>query len=247
MPRAAREKSSSGIYHVMLRGINKQTIFEDDEDNERFLQTIANTKKISMYELYAYCLMGNHVHFLLKTVNEDLSQIFRRIGASYVYWYNQKHNRTGHLFQDRYKSEIVDNDRYFITVFRYIHNNPVKAGLCKSHEEYKWSSYGEYITKSQIVDCDFPVSIIGAGNLEKLMYEESDEKCLEIAEESKRLKDEELATEIEQRFGVKSLMIQSEPKAKRNQIPRDALTIEGVSTRQLSRVTSVSSSVIWNL
>ena len=89
MPRTRRLKSETGIYHVILRGINKQTIFEDDEDSEMFLKTLKQYKSQSQYKLLAYCLMGNHVHLLLKTEKEELGQIFRRIGASYVYWYNQ--------------------------------------------------------------------------------------------------------------------------------------------------------------
>jgi len=90
MPRTRRLKSETGIYHVILRGINKQIIFEDDEDHEMFLKTLRQYKTQSQYKLLAYCLMGNHVHLLLKTEKEELGQIFRRIGASYVYWYNHK-------------------------------------------------------------------------------------------------------------------------------------------------------------
>ena len=141
MPRTARKKSNTGIYHVMLSGINQQRIFEDDEDNEKFLLTLSDCKKAGGFELYGYCLMGNHVHLLIKVAKEELEQIFRRIEARYVYWYNWKYKRSGHLFQDRYKSEPVEDDRYFVSVLRYIHQNPVKAKLCKKPEEYKWSSY----------------------------------------------------------------------------------------------------------
>ena len=85
MPRMRRVKSETGIYHVVLRGINKQTIFEDEEDNEKFLVTVKRYKEQSGYQLLAYCLMGNHIHLLIKTGVEELGQIFRRIGASYVY------------------------------------------------------------------------------------------------------------------------------------------------------------------
>ena len=96
MPRISREKSRSGIYHIMLRGINRQTIFEDAKDNGRFLDTLKEYRDVSGYKLYAYCLMGNHAHLLLKEEQEDLSTIMRRIGASYVYWYNMKYERCGH-------------------------------------------------------------------------------------------------------------------------------------------------------
>ena len=98
MPRRARKKSSSGIYHVVLRGINKQRIFEDDQDNQKYLETIKAYKETCEYEVYAYCLMSNHIHLLMKEGKEDLGIAFRRIGASYVYWYNWKYSRRGHLF-----------------------------------------------------------------------------------------------------------------------------------------------------
>ena len=102
MPRKARIESKSGIYHIMLRGINRQQIFEDDEDFEKFLWVLKDVKQLSRFKLYGYCLMGNHIHLLLKPENEPLELIFRRIGSKYVYWYNLKYQRTGHLFQDRF-------------------------------------------------------------------------------------------------------------------------------------------------
>lgn len=109
MPRQARKKSASGIYNIMLRGINQQVIFEDEEDNNKFIETIKTYKAISGYKIYAYCLMSNHVHLLLKVEKEDLDLIIKRIAGSYVYWYNWKYHRRGHLFQDRFKSEPVED------------------------------------------------------------------------------------------------------------------------------------------
>ena len=99
MPRKAREKSSTGIYHVVLRGIKRQIIFEDDEDDQKLGATLQECREKSGYEIYAYCLMSNHIHLLLKEGHESLGAVFRRLGASYVYWYNRKYNRRGHLFQ----------------------------------------------------------------------------------------------------------------------------------------------------
>ena len=102
--------SDSCIYHVMLRGINRQDIFEDEEDFLRFLAVLKECKEISGYELYAYCLMANHIHLLIRTGKEPLDLIFKRLGSRFVYWYNLKYRRTGHLFQDRYRSEPVEDD-----------------------------------------------------------------------------------------------------------------------------------------
>ena len=159
MPRTARKKSETGIYHIMLRGINKQVLFEDEEDCEKFLQVLKECRWISGYKLMAYCLMGNHLHLLMKEEKEELEQIFKRIGVRYVYWYNFKYKRSGHLFQDRFKSEPINSDGYFLAVLRYIHQNPVKAGLCNDVSEYKWSSYCDYMNDSGITDIEFGLSL----------------------------------------------------------------------------------------
>ena len=129
MSRRARQRSGTDIYHVILRGINRQQIFYDEEDYDYFIRLLNRFQKVSQYEVYAYCLMGNHIHLLIKVHQESLGTIFQRIGASFVYWYNLKYQRVGHLFQDRFKSEPVENERYFLTVMRYIFRNPVKAGI----------------------------------------------------------------------------------------------------------------------
>ncbi len=103
--------------------------------------------------------MGNHLHLLIKEGKEILSNTMKRIGASYVYWYNWQYNRKGHLFQDRFKSEAVEDDAYFLTVLRYIHQNPQKAGLTDDIASYKWSSYKEYTSKKTIVNIDFVLSL----------------------------------------------------------------------------------------
>lgn len=145
MPRVARERSESGIYHVMVRGINKQDIFLDDEDNLRYLQTIARVKERIRFSVYGYCLMRNHVHLLLREENEiSISQVMQRIGVSYVQWYNTKYERVGHLFQDRFLSVPIETDNQFLAVLRYIHRNPVEAGISRTCADYPWSSYAAY-------------------------------------------------------------------------------------------------------
>ncbi len=169
---------------MILRGINKQRIFEEDQDYQKYLKTLKVYKEISGYEVYAYCLMSNHVHLLMKEGKEDLGIAFRRIGASYVFWYNWKYSRIGHLFQDRYKSETVEADSYFLAVMRYIHQNPVKAGIVKEIQAYPWSSYGEYTNKGRICDTRFVLSLFSADSTdalflwEKFHQENNDDNCL---------------------------------------------------------------------
>ena len=144
MPRQSRQKSPTGLYHITMRGVNKNDIFLDDEDYSSFLGYLQSMKIASGLQIYAYCLMKNHIHLLLKEEKEDLAISFRRLGAGFVGWYNRKYKRVGHLFQSRYSSEIIDKDAYFLAVLRYIHQNPVKAGIVEEVTDYRWSSIHEY-------------------------------------------------------------------------------------------------------
>jgi len=193
MPRNTRVKSESGIYHIMLRGINQQLIFEDEEDDRKFLEVLKDCKAVSGYKLFAYCLMGNHIHLLIKVEKEDLEQIFKRIGGRYVYWYNGKYSRAGHLFQDRYKSEPVETDEYFLTVLRYIHQNPVNANISKKVDGYLWSGYNDYINPKdgQLTDTDFVLEMIGKVEFVRYNNQVNNDKCLELEDKKFRLTDEQ--------------------------------------------------------
>ena len=137
----------------MLRGINGQQIFADNEDYEKLLEILKYCKAISEFEIFAYCLMSNHIHLLLQENKEPIELVMKRIATRFVYWYNIKYQRLGHLFQDRFKSEPVENDEYFLTVVRYIHQNPVKAGICKKPQDYNYSSYNEFFRKETLYKC----------------------------------------------------------------------------------------------
>ncbi|MCQ2551062.1 MAG: transposase [Clostridia bacterium] len=143
MSRGNRQISDTNYYHIMLRGINKQNIFEDDEDRKKFIDIAFHFAKETETKICAWCLMSNHVHLLI--YSEKIPEVFiKRVGCTYVPYFNKKYERVGHLFQDRYKSEAVNNDRYLIGVVRYIHKNPQKAGICNM-ESYEWSSYRDYL------------------------------------------------------------------------------------------------------
>ena len=139
MPRSARKHSESGYYHVILRGVNRLEIFHDDEDRTRFLDTLLRFAREDSIGIVSYCLMDNHVHLLLNA-GDNLSVFIKQIAASYVYYFNRKYDRVGHLFQERYRSEAVDTDEYLLTAARYILQNPQKAGICNARD-YLWSSW----------------------------------------------------------------------------------------------------------
>ncbi len=245
MPRQARKKSESGIYHVMLRGINQQQIFEDEEDNEKFLQVLRDCKAVSEFKLFAYCLMGNHIHLLLKEEKEPIEQVFKRICGRYVYWYNVKYQRVGHLFQDRYKSEPVEDNGYFLTVIRYIHQNPVKAGICKEIGDYKYSSYRDYRAELGLVDTDFVFEMISKKEFERYNHEVNSDKCLEnVAIPKVRVTDERAKKFIEDISRCKTI---SEFQCLDSKSRDSFIAIfkqKGLSIRQISRLTGISYSVI---
>ena len=246
MPRQARRKSESGIYHIMLRGINQQQIFEDEEDGFRFLETLSKYKEQCGYEIYAYCLMSNHVHILLKEGKENLTLVLKRIAGSYVYWYNWKYRRCGHLFQDRFKSEPVEDDAYFLTVIRYIHQNPIKAGICKNIDGYKFSSYNEYINKPNLVNVDFCLGIIDKEQFIEFNNEFNDDICLDIRDNDFRLTDDEALKIIWKICKCKSVSdFQKLDKIKRNYYI-EKLYKHGLSIRQISRLTGLSRKIVEN-
>lgn len=158
MPRHSRTLSKSSTYHIMIRGNERKALFIDDEDRIFLLDTFINKKEGNSFALYAYCLMDNHVHMVIKEGKDSISRIMKRINTSYAYYFNNKYKRVGHVFQDRYKSETVDSDEYLLAAVRYVHNNPVKAGIVKSGGQFKWSSFNTYTGKDmspkEIVDKD---------------------------------------------------------------------------------------------
>lgn len=249
MPRGPRKKSMNGIYHVIQRGINKQMIFEDDDDRIKLLETIKKYKVVCNYQIYAYCLMDNHIHLLIKENGESISEAIKRISASYVYWYNNKSDRCGHLFQGRFDSECVESLRYFFTVLRYIHQNPVKAGISKNVFEAKWTSMNEYLRKPTLVDVDLPLQLFSPDRSKAInhfidyMQEPNDDQCLDDFEKV-RMSDDEVKNHLF-KMGIKNISVLQQMKKE----DRDALIskikgLDGISIRQLSRVTGISKSVI---
>jgi len=249
LARVSRQKSNSGIYHVMLRGINKQIIFEDDEDRLRFLETLEYYRDICKFKLYSYCLMDNHVHILIKEIDESISSIIKKLCSSYVYWYNHKYQRCGHLFQDRFKSEVVESDIYLLTVIRYIHQNPLKAGIIKNIMDSKWTSHSQYVNKNTFIDIDHALKVfsedkeISISLYNKFLNELNADACLDYSEKT-RISDNDVRNFIYKMGFTNVNEIQTLEKTSRDIIIRKLKEVEGTSLMQLSRITGISKSVI---
>jgi putative transposase len=146
MPRTARIKSPVGIYHVMIRSISEIDLFKNDEDKNRYLETLKKYQSIFLFKVYSYCLMTNHGHFVIDTCGSDISKVMKCVNQSYVAYYNRKYERHGHVFQDRFKSKPVDKDEYLIMLTAYIHQNPSSIPQYKNNtDKYKYSSLGIYL------------------------------------------------------------------------------------------------------
>lgn len=150
MARKPRIHYPGAFYHVMLRGNDGQSIFLDDSDRCRFYLLIQEGIAKFKFRVHAFCCMGNHVHIAIQVSDITLSRIMQNLSFRYTRWINLKYNRIGHLFQGRYKSLLVDADSYLLQLVRYIHLNPVRAGLVESPEDFSWSGHKTYIGQNEL-------------------------------------------------------------------------------------------------
>lgn len=150
MARKPRVHYPGAAYHVMVRGNARQAIFGDSEDRESFYELLGKGVTRFGYRVHGFCLMGNHVHLAAQVGEVPLSRIMQHLGFRYTQWFNRRHGRVGHLFQGRYKALLVDAESYLLELVRYIHLNPVRAGLVKKPERYPWSGHRAYLGKERL-------------------------------------------------------------------------------------------------
>lgn len=160
MPRKARQKSSTGIYHVVIKGCQGRGLFLDDADRKVFLDEMAYQKGASGLAIYAYCLMSNHVHILLKVDDFSLARCMQELQRKYARAFNSKYDNSTRLMQNRFWSEPVENDARFIAVLRYIHQNPERSGL----KRFEWTSFSAYECgkSTETVDVNFAQSLFSS-------------------------------------------------------------------------------------
>lgn len=147
MARKPRIEYNGAFYHVITRGNQRQKIFKDKQDYTKYLKVLSDYKDRYKYLLYAYALMNNHVHLLIQTQETPLSKILQGINQRYTIYFNKKYKTIGHLFQGRYKAILCNKDEYLLILLKYIHLNPVRAGIVKNTDKYQWSSHHFYIEK----------------------------------------------------------------------------------------------------
>lgn len=247
MPRQARVRSITGIYHIMLRGIDKRDIFLENEDKLKFLECIERAKAKGNFKALGYCLMDNHIHMLLKE-SEEIGTSIKRITVGYVGWHNKKCDRTGHLFQNRYLSELLTTEEYLLTVLRYIHQNPVKARIAVSAGDYNWSSFGQYYLfyngQNTIIDGTLLENYFKTfEELSRYMNTISDDECLET-KIIKYYSDDNLTKIICNKYKVTNLP--ELPLDKKKEIIKYIYSSENTSIRQLSRIFRIGKAIVEN-
>ncbi|MFT5872396.1 MAG: putative transposase [Clostridium sp.] len=166
MPRNARVKADDAIFHVMCKSITEVSLFRDDEDKKKYLLLVKKYKELYNIKIYGYCLMDNHSHLIVDANGADISKVMHGINFSYAMYFNKKYERDGHLFKDRFKSKIVNNERYLKTLSLYIHNNPTDMSEYKTcPEKYAFSSLSTFLGKRhdtfKLVDYGFIMSLFG--------------------------------------------------------------------------------------
>jgi len=149
MPRKPRVWYPGAVYHIMCRGNHRHEIYRDEEDRQVYITILLEAKENYQFRLLSYCQMTNHVHLQIETSTIEISQIMKRINMMYTLYFNKKYNFVGHLFQGRYRSELIETDPYNLETSRYIHLNPVRAGMVQAPQDYKWSSYQNYLTNKE--------------------------------------------------------------------------------------------------
>ena len=158
MPRTARVTIENGCYHIITRGNQKQSVFAEPQDYEEYLHILTKCKKRYKFKLYCFCLMPNHVHLIIEVKEpRKLSKIMKVLNLSYTLYFNSKYKKVGHLWQDRFKSRIVEKDAYLLECINYIETNPVRASLVSHINEYPWNSYIFRVENNNILDNLFSV------------------------------------------------------------------------------------------
>ncbi len=247
MANGRRIRCESNIYHLVCRGSGKQIIFEDDQDRRRYyrlLLTAFSSKGAA--QLLAWCLMDNHVHLLVEADMDEISTQLQIVNSAYARYFNERYGRVGHLFQGRFKSEPINSDEYLLVALRYIHQNPVKAGMA-SDCSYPWSSFSLYREASCLTDAQKRLlSLCGGRENFEAFHDCLDyaAPCKDIGRGRKRIDDGaalKLANRLLCPLSVTDVL--SLKKQERN-AALVQLRMAGLSIRQIERLTGVSKTIV---
>lgn len=256
MSRKPRELSKTGIYHIMLRGNDRQKVFKDQEDKDQFVEILLKRREKADFSIYAYCVLDNHAHLVLREQDTAIANVIKSIGVRYAHYFNKKYERIGHVFQDRYRSENLEDERYLLTVVRYVHHNPEHAGICKA-TDYPWSSYSRYVQDSglcPLAEVEEILTIFSSDNSKaRAQFAEfnklpsADYNVMDI--DDNRLDVEAKIKQLMDHYLGECKLSFSELKQKKNQSVRDKLIMDiaelsGWSIRKIAAVTGLNREMV---
>ena len=242
MPRCARVKSESGFYHVIAKGSGGQNLFEGMYDYRAFLELLSKACEKGGVRVLAYCLMSNHVHLLLEDAEGRLGEVMKSVLTGYAQRFNKLGDRVGHVFQQRFKSQPIEDEGYLLRAIRYIHNNPAKAGICAA-EDYPWSSYREYVGAPVLVDTTLVLELCGGVEGFVAFSAAEDEEGFHFHERT-RLSDAEAQQLAARILGDIALTdLKALERGRRNALLFE-LKDAGLSISQIQRLTGIGRNVI---
>jgi REP element-mobilizing transposase RayT len=236
MARPLRVEYPGAYYHVMNRGLSRRDIFLEDKGRERFLALLSELTRLWKIEIYAYCLMDSHYHVLLQTPRGGLSRAMRHLDGIYTQIFNRSHHRDGPLFRGRYKAILIDAEEYFLSVVRYIHQNPLEAGIVTDLDRYRWSSHRGYLSKSERPEWLNTRSVLsrfdGVGKYREFMHSEIEKEIAEFYQGPYRrsiLGDKGFVEWIKERLGDRARVEEEKPESRR---------VFGLGVEQIARATA---------
>lgn len=242
MPRRSRESLHTSFFHVIVQGVNKEFIFKKDKYKRKYLNLLKKGKIQAEIDIVAYAIMYNHAHLLLHTDNaKKLSSFMKKINEDYARYYNHIENRVGHVFRDRFLSEPIINQKYLLNCISYIHNNPVKANIVKNCEDYKFSSYSNYIRREEFIDKNIIELVFGSKVLDLEQFRAMHVKNkYYFAEYDDMLQEnmKEILIDLEERYGKKTVELVKNPVYLENIVVeiKDRIKISNIKLAQYLQV-----------
>jgi len=256
MGRVARLESDTGYYHVIARGNNKEMIFRHPLEKQYFLGELQNRVDEGDISILSYCVMDNHIHLLINADLDLMAEALKRTNIKFAMRYNTKYDRVGHVFQGRYKSEVINTDQYLLGVIRYIHNNPVKAEIVSEAGDYKWSSYKAYIgKKDSLINPEELEMIMNMFNgstklFEQFHLEEDMIEFLEIKEDLERQREERAKRILDNycnKYGVKDIEQLYDNRNVIEEIVIELIQLTKLSHRRVAEIVGINRGRVHNI
>lgn len=239
----ARKVSECDLYHITSRGVGGQIIFEDDDDRRHFLALLKSACTDHGLNVAAWCLMENHFHLLVRADIKDISAAMKYLKETYAKDLNKRHSRVGSVFQGTFGSFPIEDESYMATAIRYIHDNPVRAGIVKHARDYRWSSYQEYLGRRFLLDDSLMLSL-GDSEYDSIDFNDPKPTPRRALYLGRHLNDEEAIREAKQVLDVSSpTIVKSYDSNKRSQAVKK-LFEHGLNKSQITRATGVCKATV---